>query len=121
MPQRALVLGLRGAWATALVCALLTTLSGCGSTPTLPLPPPVATVGAPSLQGLVRVEGQANDDAYVTVFNEATNDGEIQQADGEGHYAIDIAAEAGDRLLIWQELDGVPGERSSQIVPEAAP
>jgi len=97
------------------------TLGGCGSTPTLPLPPPVASVSAPNLQGLVRVEGQANEDAFVTVFNEDTNDGAIRRAEPDGHYAIDIAAEVGDRLVIWQELDGVPGERSTQTVPGLAP
>jgi hypothetical protein len=96
-------------------------LESCGSTPTLPLPPPVASVGAPSLQGLVRVEGQANEEAYVTVLNETTDSGKIGKADVDGHFAIEIAASVGDQLVIWQELDGISGERNEQIVPAPLP
>lgn len=105
----------------AIAVALSAPLQSCGSTPTLPLPPPVASVGAPNLQGLVRVEGQANEEAYVTVLNENTDTGKIGRADVEGHFAIDIAASVGDKLVIWQETDGISGERNEQIVPAPVP
>jgi hypothetical protein len=105
----------------ALAALLAAALQSCVNTPTLPLPPPVASVGAPNLQGLVRVEGQANEEAYVTVLNQTTDSGQIGRADLEGHFAIDIAASAGDQLLIWQELDGVSGERTEQTVPAPLP
>lgn len=104
--------------ATSTFCgALAVTLSGCGSTPTLPLPPPVALVGAPNSQGLVRVSGQANDEAYVTVLNEDTEEGRIKKAAADGHFEIDIAASPGDTLTISQQRDGLLGEASSQTVP----
>jgi hypothetical protein len=96
-------------------------IAGCGTTPTLPLPPPVATVGAPSLQGLVRVEGQANEDAYVTVLNTQTDLGRIGKADNSGYFSVEIEAQAGDKLEIWQESDGIEGEHIEQLVPAPSP
>jgi hypothetical protein len=69
----------------------------------------------------VRVEGQANEEAYVTVLNESTDTGKIGRADIEGHFAIEIAASVGDTLVIWQETDGISGERNEQIVPAPLP
>jgi hypothetical protein len=96
-------------------------LWSCGTTPTLPLPPPVASVGSPSLQGLVRVEGQANEEAYVTVLNVQTDQGRITRAASDGHFALEIEAQAGDRLDVYQESDGIEGEHAELIVPAAAP
>lgn len=107
----------RALFASTLVALL--GLAACGTTPTLPLPPPVATVGAPSLQGLVQVEGQANDEAWVTVLNTTTEVGKIGRADATGHFAIAIEAEAGDRLDVFQEVDGLTGEHAELIVPAA--
>jgi hypothetical protein len=92
-------------------------LGSCGTTPTLPLPPPVASVGAPSLQGLVTVAGQANDDAFVTVFNLSTERGKIARAAGDGQFAIELEAQIGDRLDVWQEADGVESEHAEHVVP----
>ena len=109
----------------ACACVVLAALSlgfaGCGATPTLPLPPPVAMVGSPNLQGLVLVSGTANEDAYVMVLNERIGVGEIQLADAEGAFAIEIPAVVGDTLLLWQERDGITGERSEQTVPPPRP
>jgi hypothetical protein len=96
---------------------LVFALESCGTTPTLPLPPPVASVGAPSLQGLVKVEGAANDDAFVTVFNTATEQGKIGRAASDGRFAIELEAQAGDRLDVWQESDGIESEHAELIVP----
>jgi len=103
----------------ALTCALAAgSLAGCGSTPTLPLPPPVALVGAPNAQGLVRVEGEAIDRAYVHVFNQELEAGRTERADELGHYVVEIEASAGHRLVIWQEDDeGLSGERVERVVP----
>ncbi len=94
-------------------------LGSCGTTPTLPLPPPVASVGSPSLQGLVTVEGQANEEAWVTVLNTTTETGKIGRADKVGHFVIQIEAEAGDKLDVFQEVDGISGEHVEHIVPAA--
>jgi hypothetical protein len=98
---------------------LVFALGSCGTTPTLPLPPPVAIVGAPSLQGLVTVEGQSNDEAWVTVLNTTTEEGKIGRADKVGHFAIAIEAEAGDKLEVFQEIDGIAGQHAELIVPAA--
>jgi hypothetical protein len=110
---------LRSLAALGLVIANALALGSCGSTPTLPLPPPVATIGAPSLQGLVKVEGQANDDAFVTVLNQTTDQGRIAKAASDGKFAIEIEAQAGDHLDVWQEADGIESEHSDHIVPAA--
>ncbi|HEY6880605.1 MAG TPA: hypothetical protein VI299_21420 [Polyangiales bacterium] len=94
-------------------------LGSCGTTPTLPLPPPIATVGAPNLQGLVLVEGQANENAFVTVFNQISEHGKIARAADDGHFAIDIEAQPGDTLSVWQESDGVESEHAEHVVPSA--
>ena len=44
--------------------------AGCNTAPTLPLPPPVASVAKPDMQGFALVEGEVNENAYVYVFNE---------------------------------------------------
>jgi len=121
MRQRALTFAIRYALLGPLLVLLAAPLQSCVNTPTLPLPPPVASVGAPNLQGLVRVEGQANEEAYVTVLNENTDSGKIGRADVEGHFVIDIEASVGDSIVVWQELDGVSGERTEQIVPAPLP
>jgi hypothetical protein len=96
-------------------------LPGCSSTPTLPLPPPVVSVGAPSLQGLVVVAGSANPLAYVHVLNQETDQGKITRASAEGAFRVEIEAAFGDTLVIWQERDGDPGERTELSVPAATP
>ncbi|MDB4977600.1 MAG: hypothetical protein JWN48_5941 [Myxococcaceae bacterium] len=97
-------------------------LSSCGTTPTLPLPPPVVNMlGPPDLQGLVTVEGMANEDAYVTVLNQQTDRGKIAHTEANGHFRLQIEAESGDLLVIWQESEGLAGERTEQTVPERTP
>jgi hypothetical protein len=92
-------------------------LAGCGTTPTLPLPPPIAVAGAPNAQGLVLVTGRVNDEAYVSVMNERTKMGVFEEADELGYYEVEIAAVVGDRLTVWQERDGLEGERALVVVP----
>jgi hypothetical protein len=90
----------------------------CNSAPTLPLPPPVATVGTPDMQGLALVAGEVNPLSYVFVFNEQLNLGVITRADDEGEFSVHIRAEIGDLLTVWQEADGVPGEQKQLVVQE---
>ena len=101
--------------------ALPAPLAGCSSTPTLPLPPPVVSVGAPSAEGLVAVEGMANALAYVHVLNQASDQGKIARASALGAFRIELAASAGDTLVVWQERDGDTGERSEHVVPAPTP
>jgi hypothetical protein len=92
-------------------------LQACANTPTLPLPPPVATAEFPDESGLVRVSGTALGNAFVSVLNTRTEQGVITRADDDGAFATDIAASAGDRLELWQEADGEIGERIDLAVP----
>lgn len=109
----------------ALTCAapaaaFVVASAGCTATPTLPLPPPVASVSTPNAQGLVRVEGQINDRAFVHVFNQDRDAGRTERADDVGHFVVDIEASAGHTLVIWQEDDeGMTGERIEKVVPGA--
>ena len=101
------------------VLALLAFLlcGACTTTPTLPLPPPVASVGLPQ-DGFADVEGQVHALAYVSVLNEQSEQGVITRADGEGHFKTRIEAKSGDLLTIWQDLgDGEPSEQKRLIVP----
>jgi hypothetical protein len=100
---------------------LPTALAGCTSTPTLPLPPPVVSLGLPSLQGLVVVEGVANPLAYVHVLNQVTDQGKIARASELGAFRIELEARSGDTLVVWQERDGDSGERSEHVVPTPTP
>lgn len=100
------------------LCLML--LLGCGATPTLPLPPPAAlTVVGPNSEGRLVVAGQANDDAYVTVMNQRLNRGWIGQADEQGLFELEVSGAPGDRLSVWQEIDGLEGERVELSVPSA--
>jgi hypothetical protein len=105
----------------ALACTAPFTLvgaAGCGATPTLPLPPPVASVSAPNALGLVLVEGDANARAFVYVYNTERDQARGARADQGGHYAIEMPAAIGDTLVIWQEdQDGLEGERVERVVP----
>ena len=99
-----------------LFAAVLPLASSCGTTPTLPLPPPVASVGV-STNGLVVVQGEVLPEAYVSVFNEHTEDGVITRADTAGAFSAQLAAETGDELTVWQERGGDTGERKLIVVP----
>jgi hypothetical protein len=56
----------------------------------------------------------------VTVFNAQRDEGVVDRADETGHFVIIVAAAAGETLVIWQEEDGLSGERVERIVPAAA-
>jgi len=110
-----LTLALRFALSGAAISAA--TISACNTAPTLPLPPPVVDVGSPNSQGLVEVRGDVLPQAYVSVFNERTSAGVIVRADDEGAFEAEIAAEVGDTLTVWAEIDGELSERTRRSVP----
>jgi hypothetical protein len=94
--------------------------TSCNTTPTLPLPPPLATVGVPDEQGFALVEGEAEPAAYVSVLNEDGTDDErgvITQADPVGAYSVKVKAKSDDRLIIWQTVDGETSELRRLFVP----
>lgn len=104
-------------FALSLTCLVSTS---CNTTPTLPLPPPLATASVPDEQGFSLVEGQAEADAYVSVLNEdspETEKGVITQADQEGAYSVKVKAKSDDRLIVWQTVDGESSELRRLFVP----
>lgn len=84
--------------------------AACNTTPTLPLPPPIAIAEAPDEQGFALVRGEAKSRSYVSILNERTDQGVITRADDEGKWEARIAARIGDSLTVWQEIDGEAGE-----------
>lgn len=96
----------------------LALLGGCNAAPTLPLPPPaVSMLGAPNMQGLVQLVGDAPARSYVSAFNSRTESGVITRADDQGRFTIEIEAAEGDFLTLWVERDGETGERVDVQVP----
>jgi hypothetical protein len=100
------------------VLLLALACGSCTTTPTLPLPPPVASVDLPDSEGFALVQGQVQALAYVSVLNENSDEGVITRSDNEGNFKTRIAAESGDLLTIWQDLgDGVASEQKHLTVP----
>ena len=96
---------------------LLPFAGGC-STPTLPLPPPAAlTATPPDADGLVTVEGEVIENAYVFCFNEITERGVIGRADEMGRFSLQVEASPGDQLSVWQEIGRDVGEMRLISVP----
>ena len=91
--------------------------AGCNTAPTLPLPPPVASVAKPDMQGFALVEGEVNENAYVYVFNEDLELGVITRANEQGLFSVKIRADVGNLLTIWQEYQGNAGEHKETVVP----
>jgi hypothetical protein len=103
--------------AAALLIFAALILGSCTTTPTLPLPPPVASVGVPE-DGFALVEGEVHSLAYVLVLNEASEEGVITRGDQEGNFKARIAAKSGDLLTVWQDLgDGDQSEKKYLTVP----
>jgi hypothetical protein len=116
--RTAVVRSRAGGCASACLLLVLLGTAACSTTPTLPLPPPVASVAGTS-QGLVMVEGMVRPRAFVSVFNERAEEGVITRADEAGYFVAELPGLAGDVLSIWQEYDGETGERKQLVVPEA--
>lgn len=88
----------------------VTALSGCNA-PTLPLPPPAAlSASSPDpMTGLVTVSGEALPGAFVSCVNTRLESGVIVRADAGGLFSLEIQAQRGDSLLVWQQLDNNRG------------
>lgn len=94
---------------------------GCLS-PTLPLPPPSRPlVTAPDAAGFVQVSGRVRSES--TAFAQNMRTGRItgQTTDETGEYELELAAEVGDRLVIWYRLYGEESPTTEVLVPEKNP
>ncbi len=97
----------RGLRAAALAIALLGTaaLGAACTAPTLPLPPPaaLAATSPDAATGLVTVTGEVLPDAFVSCLNVRLASGVIVRADAAGRFRLEIPAQSGDSLLVWQQ------------------
>lgn len=101
------------------ICALAAAcvLGGC-SAPTLPLPPPAALSVSPvdPATGLVTISGEVLPSAFVSCLNVRLESGVIVRADAAGRFSLQIAAQVGDSLLVWQQIDGDHGPQTELCV-----
>ncbi|WP_437821768.1 hypothetical protein [Sorangium sp. So ce1078] len=118
----------RAALHLALALAISLLAGAACLSPTLPLPPPEpADTMRPSAdqEGVWEISGNCTPGARVSVFNERTQRGVIEEdTDENGRYHLEIEAELCDVLLVWQELEGNGDEESaaqSFVVEERTP
>ncbi len=115
---RAIVTKLRTAIAAASLALVL--VAGCttASSPTLPVPPPAALSSAPNDEGVVTITGTgAIEGAFVSALNEQSEEGRIVRANDLGEFEIQIGAEVGNSIIVWQTL----GTRTSELVTVIVP
>ena len=106
----------RRAIAGGLLAALSASLlgAGCtaGSSPTLPIPPPLAESTSPSVDGLVTITGTGADpDAIMAAFNENTGLGVLGEPEPDGSFTLVLEGSVDDSISVWQQI----GTRTSQI------
>lgn len=96
--------GLHVAAVGLLLVGLLVEAVGC-TAPTLPLPPPaaLAATSPDPATGLVVVTGEVLPEAFVSCLNVRTEAGLIVRADTAGRFRLEIPAQTGDSLLVWQQ------------------
>jgi hypothetical protein len=81
------------------------------------LPPPLVSVETPT-DGFALIQGQAQALSFVSVLNEASEEGVITRANNAGEFKTRIAAEVGDLLTVWQDVgDGEQSEQKHITVP----
>ncbi len=87
-----------------LVAAALALMTGCNSSPTVPIPPPtMISVSAPDELGYVTVVGQIGAAEWgdvVLVFNDNTGEGAMKDAASDGSFEVVIAAQSNHLLVI---------------------
>ena len=88
-------------------------MSGCNS-PTLPLPPPSRADIEASLDiatSVARITGlrrAVEPHALVTCFNNRTGIGSVGLASDQGSFEIDVPADEGDVIEVWQRVGNDP-------------
>jgi hypothetical protein len=103
------------------ITLLVSGFSGCLS-PTLPMPPPSRPlVTAPDEAGMIKISGVVNSHARAFVQNDRTNEIAGERTGASGRYEVEMAAEVGDRLLIWQTVNTEESQIREVIVPATDP
>jgi len=87
-----------------LAAAALDLITGCNSSPTVPIPPPtMISVSEPDNLGYVTVMGQIGAAEWgdvVLVFNDNTGEGAMKDAESDGSFEVVIAADHNHILVI---------------------
>lgn len=105
----------------AIVIALVAVLPGCtaGSSPTLPIPPPLAVASSPDVDGFVTITGDgAIAGALVAAFNEEQGAGVIGEAAADGTFELRLEASSGDSITVWQRVGTDTSGLLSLVVPD---
>lgn len=106
---------------SAIVIALVAVLPGCtaGSSPTLPIPPPLAVASSPNASGIVTIRGEgAIAGALVAAYNEELGAGVIGEAEADGSFELQLTAAPGDSITVWQRVGTDTSGLLSLVVPE---
>ena len=94
----------------ALVATLLFlfAISGCNSTPTVPVPPPeFCDVSPPNVEGLCTVgceEGQTARNIAL-VYNDSWGSGVMQETEEDGSFEVEVDCTEADTLIIQIKYD----------------
>ncbi|RLB54365.1 MAG: hypothetical protein DRJ42_09315 [Deltaproteobacteria bacterium] len=91
--------------------------TGC-ATPTLPLPPPAfLTATVPNADGLVTITGEVLPEAWVYVINLDLEEGIIKRSEVDGTFTVQIPADPGHYISIFQESGAERGPPFEIRVP----
>jgi len=78
-------------------------------------------VTAPSSSGVVRVTGRVQSRASVYILNTSTSKGVNQWTVDDGLYDLELKAEIGDRLNVWQKVGTQESDYVEVVVPASTP
>lgn len=76
---------------------------------------------APDEAGMITISGRVNSGARALVQNQRTSDIVGKRTDDTGRFRVEMEAEVGDQLIIWQSLDTYESDIVEVIVPEVDP
>ncbi len=106
----------------AILIVAIAVLGACttASAPTLPIPPPTALSSTPDGDGFVTISGMgAIEGAMVSAYNEQLEVGVIGVADDLGGYTLQIRADIGNTIVVWQRIGTETSGLVTVIVPSS--
>jgi hypothetical protein len=115
--------GLKKVISTFLWILLALSLIECNSSPTVPIPPPEATMiiaSSPDVNGIVTVTGAPATAEYgdiILVFNDNTGDGAMKEARTDGSFEVKIRAQVTHILVIQIKRGETLSDETEITVP----
>jgi len=108
----------RRSWVRNALCVVsVAWATGCLS-PTLPLPPPSdPIVSAPDETGEIVITGRVTPRASVFVQNDRTDEIVGEVTGQSGRYEVEMQAEAGDLLFVWEKSGTTDSPATEVVVP----